>query len=324
MAREHAQQQLRREKTAAARLSIYSNTFLTLAKLAVGLLSGSVGVLAEAVHSATDLLASWIAFLSVRVADRPADEEHPYGHGKVESLSGLAEALLIFAVAAYLLYEAVSKIVSQEGPHRVDIGLGVMALSVVMNSLIARHLFRVAHKTDSLALEADAEHLRTDVYTSLGVVAGLALVEATGQPFFDPLAAIVVSLMIVRAAWELTRRSLAPLMDSQLSEEEIAIVRAVLDSEPEVLGYHKLRTRKSGSARHVDAHVLMDDHLTLLEAHELTERLEDRIRAELPHAEVTLHTEPHQAEQRHQYEHHGGPHPDEVRKPPPDRSASCE
>jgi len=318
MARDHAHHHLRAEKTAAARLSIYSNTLLTLAKLVVGLLASSVSVLAEAIHSATDLLASWIAFFSVRVADRPADEGHPYGHGKVESLSGMAEAVLIFGAAAYLIYEAVAKLVTRVAPHRVDIGIAVMGISVIVNSLVARHLFCVARRTDSLALEADAEHLRTDVYTSFGVLVGLILVKTTGRSFFDPLAAIVVALMIVRAAWRLTRGAVASLMDAQLSEGETDAIRRILDSEPAVRGYHKLRTRKSGSVRHVDAHVLMDDHLTLLEAHALTESLEDRIRAELPHAEITLHTEPYLAEQRHQYEQHGGPHPDEVRHEPLD------
>ena len=304
----------RSRKVAAARLSIYSNTALTGLKLVTGVMTGSMGVLSEAVHSATDLVASFIAFFSVRVADTPADDRHPYGHGKIESLSGLAEALLIFAAALYIIFESAHKLAAGAGPHEVDIGIGVMLVSVLVNVLVSRYLFRVAAETESMALEADAEHLRADVFTSIGVLAGLVLVRITGISALDPAAAILVALMIFRAAWGLVRGSVEPLLDTQLPSEEVAAVRSVLDQDPRVLGYHKLRTRKSGSARHVDAHVLLEDDLTLLEAHDLTEDLEDRIRASLPNTEITLHTEPYRAERKHQYERHGGPHPDEEDK----------
>lgn len=300
------------EKVAAARFSIYSNALLTLLKLIVGALSGSVSVLSEAAHSATDLIASCIAFFSVRVADIPADEEHPYGHGKIESLSGMAEALLIFGAAGFILYESVAKLLHREGPQHVDLGIGVMVFSAIANTLIASYLFRVSKQTDSLALEADAEHLRTDVFTSLGVVVGLVLVRITGLWYLDPVFAILVATLILHTAWRLTRGSIDPLLDTQLPSEDIEIVRSVLDSEPYVLGYHKLRTRKSGSFRYVDAHVLMDDNLTLVEAHHLTEAVEDHIRERLPRTEITLHTEPYHAEQRHQFEEHGGPLPEEM------------
>lgn len=298
-------------KVAAARLSIYSNTILVLLKLVVGVLSGSVSVLSEAAHSASDLLASWIAFFSVRVSDRPADEDHPYGHGKIESISGMAEALLIFLAAAYIIYESVSKLRKGVGELDVSLGLCVMLVSVLVNIGVSIRLFRVARETDSLALEADAEHLRTDVYTSVGVVAGLAAVRITGLSILDPIVAIGVALLILHAAWRLTRAAFGGLVDVILPEDEVAAVREVLDDEPAVLGYHKLRTRKSGSARHVDLHVQMCDHLTLVAAHDLTERIEDRIRERLPNAVVTIHTEPFHAELVHQYEDHGGPPPDE-------------
>src|SRR5207302_325504 len=168
------------DKVAAARLSIISNSLLTALKLGVGIFSGSVSVISEAAHSATDLIASVIAFLSVRVADRPADEDHPYGHGKIESISALAEALLILGAAAWIVYEAVQKLMSHEHRPRVDLGMAVMVVSVIVNSLVARHLHRVAEATDSLALAADAKHLSTDIYTSVGVLVGLATVRITG------------------------------------------------------------------------------------------------------------------------------------------------
>ncbi|MCC6728702.1 MAG: cation transporter [Chthonomonadales bacterium] len=297
-------------KVTAARLSIVSNSALVALKLVAGLLGGSVSVLSEAAHSATDLLASVIAFFSVRVSDLPADSHHPYGHGKAEALSGLAEAVLIFAAAAYIVVEGVRRLMGHGKTPDVDLGIAVMLVSVVANVIVSRHLFQVARERDSLALEADAEHLRTDVYTSAGVLVGLGLVRLTGWVPLDAIVAIVVAMVIVHAAWRLTRASVLLLMDAQLPDDDTALVRRVFDAEPAVLSYHKLRTRKSGSARLIDAHVQLDDRLTLVEAHALTEQLEDRIRADLPFAEVTLHTEPYHEELRHQHERHGGPPPD--------------
>ncbi len=292
-------------KVKAARVSIVSNVTLTIMKLIAGLLTGSVGVLSEAAHSANDLVASGIAYVSVRMSDRPADTHHPYGHGKVESISGMVQALLIFAAAAYILYEAVRRLLGASADIDVGPGLAVMVVSGVTNVLVSRYLFRVAHATESLALKADAEHLRTDVVTSVGVVVGLALVWLTGRSEFDAVAAILVSAVICRAAYRLSREALEPLLDARLPDADLSVVCSILDSEPTVRAYHKLRSRKSGSSRHIDAHVLVDDHLTLLEAHEITERLEDRIRARLPRTEVMLHTEPHDAEIAHQLEFHG-------------------
>lgn len=293
-----------REKIKAARFSIFSNTTLTVLKLGIGLITGSVSVLSEAVHSASDLMASWIAFFSVRQSDLPADDKHPYGHGKVESLSGMAEAFLIFAAAIYIIYEAIQKIIHHTTPQRLDLGIGVMAISVAMNFFVARYLFRVAKKTDSLALEADAEHLRTDVYTSLGVLIGLALARLTGYYLLDPIVAILVAMMIFHAAWRLTMAAVETLMDTQLPSSDVDAIKAILDLEQRVFGYHKLRTRKSGSFRYIDAHILLDDTLSLPQAHDLTEEMEDRIRARFPNTEVTLHTEPYEAENRHLHEHH--------------------
>lgn len=293
-----------RRKVSVARLSVVSNTTLTLMKLVVGLTTGSVSVLSEAVHSANDLVAAAIAFFSVRVSDRPADVRHPYGHGKIESVSGFVEAVLIFAAAAYIVYEAVLRLAHGGGELSAGPGIVVMAISAVVNVVVSRILFRVAEETDSLALRADAEHLRTDVITSAGVVAGLVMVYFTGWFVLDPLIALIVAALICGAAYRLTRESLQGLLDARLPDTDLQVVMEVLDAEPAVLAYHKVRTRKSGSARHIDAHVLVADTMPFVEAHALTERLEDRIRAQLPRAEVMLHTEPHDVEIRHQREAH--------------------
>lgn len=292
-------------KVAAAKLSVISNTVLTITKLVVGNVTGSVSVLSEAAHSANDLVAAGIAYFSVRMSDRPADARHPYGHGKIESVSGMVEALLVFGAAGYIIYEAASKLVHRAERLLVLPGIAVMVLSAVTNILVSQRLFRVARETDSLALRADAEHLRTDVVTSVGVVLGLGIVHVTGWYVLDPIVAIGVALIICRAAYALTRDALHGLMDTGLPDADLRTVIGVLEAEPAVLAYHKVRTRKSGSSRHIDAHVLVADDMTLSEAHELTERLEDEIRSKLPRAEVMLHTEPHDAEMEHQREHHG-------------------
>ena len=300
---------LLKNKSDAAKLSVWSNASLTLLKLLTGIFTGSVSVLSEAMHSAVDLVASGIALFAVRAADQPPDEDHPYGHGKIESLSGVAEAILIFLAGAFIIFEAVHRLWNREGPRRPDIAMFVMGISFVVNIYVSRRLFKVAKASESIALLADAEHLRSDVITSFGVFIGLGLVYWTGLVWMDAAAAIAVALYILHTSWRLTRGALDPLLDSQLPQEDIDIVREILNADIQVLEFHKLRTRRSGSFRYIDAHVLMDDNLTLLESHAITEALEDRMRQRLPNVQVTLHTEPFYAEKLHQHEAHGGPEP---------------
>jgi cation diffusion facilitator family transporter len=294
--------EIAREKLGAARLSVLSNTFLIALKLFVAWRIGSVAVLSEAAHSASDLVAALIALFAVRASGLPPDDEHPYGHGKVESLSGLIEALLIFGAAIWIIFESVRALFAGTHAHAVGWGMGVMAISALLNAYIARRLLRVARKTESQALEADAQHLLTDVWTSLGVLVGLGLVGLTGEARFDPLVALLVSTFIIKAAWSISRDAIQFLLDGRLPEEEIAIVQEILTKDLRVLGWHKLRSRKSGSVRYIDLHVQMDDDLSLKAAHALTEELEDKIRAALPNVEVIIHPEPFEEEKRHQEE----------------------
>ena len=293
-------------KQSAALLSIVSNSTLVIGKLAVGLMCSSVAVISEAVHSASDLMASVIAYAAVRMSDSPPDEDHPYGHGKIESISSLAEALLIFAAALYIVYEAVHKLWKPPASSPpLYLAMGVMAVSVGVNFFISRYLRKVGKETESQALLADAEHLNVDVLTAAGVFVGLGLAQLTGKSWLDPAAALGVALLIFKAAWELSVDALQPLMDARLPLEEEQQVRGVLNNDPRVLGYHKLRTRKSGSQRHVDVHVQLEDDITLLEAHEVSEDLEDEIRKLLPMLLINIHIEPYLAEMQHQLEVHG-------------------
>ena len=280
-------------KTSAAGLSILSNSLLVALKVAVGLVMGSVSVLSEGIHSGVDLLAALIAFFSIRAAAKPADKDHQFGHGKIENVSGTVEAVLIFLAATFIIYEAVDKIITRARPELLDLGIGVMAVSAVVNFFISRYLHRVARQTDSVALEADAWHLTTDVYTSVGVVAGLIVVRLTNWFIVDPLIAIGVAVLIIRAAWSITRKSFGGLVDVRLPRrEEDIITTSITEHLGELTGFHDLRTRKAGSQRYIDLHLVLPKSVTLEEAHKLCDHLEGDIRNKLSDSMITVHCEP--------------------------------
>lgn len=287
-------------KSRAALISVVSNTGLVLMKLAAGLMMGSVAVLSEAVHSAVDLLAAVIAFFSVRTSGKPADEGHPFGHGKIENISGTVEALLIFLAAGWIIFEAVEKLRFPQPLGAAGWGAAVMLFSALVNVAVSSMLFRVGKETDSPALQADAWHLRTDVYTSAGVMAGLALIALGNRMFpetdlrwIDPVAAIIVALWIMKAAYDLTLRSARDLMDVPLPPAEETWVRHLIaERRPTIRGYHYLRTRKAGHYRFIEFHIQVDSQMTVEASHSLAQELSGAIKERLPHTTVTIHIEP--------------------------------
>lgn len=279
-------------KRRTARLSVISNTALVCFKLAVGLYTGAVSIVSEAVHSGVDLLAAVIAFLAVREAGKPPDEEHAFGHGKIETLSGAVEALLIVLAALGIVYEAWNKMHASHQPVFLEYGIAVMLISAVVNSVISRRLFAVARATDSQALAADALHLQTDVWTSVGVVAGLVAIKVTGWALLDPLIAIVVAAMVFRAGYILTRKSVLELTDVALPPEEEAAIREIVASYPEVIAFHRLRTRRSGSWRQIDIHIILDKNMHLDKAHAVCDRIEAAIEQRLGRCDLVIHLEP--------------------------------
>lgn len=283
-----------RTKTGAAALSIASNSLLILLKLIAGALTGSIAIITEAIHSGIDLIASIVAYVSVRRADLPPDESHPYGHAKVESLAAAIEGMLILVGAGIIIYEATRRLVSGSEVESLGIGIAVIAFSMVANVVVSTFLSRRARALHSPALEGDAAHLRTDALTSFGVLAGLALVELTGAPAFDAIAALVVALAIVGAGARILWRSGGVLVDEALPSEELDRIEAVIRREgiPEVIGYHKLRARGAAGRRHVDLHVQFRDGTSLERAHEAAHQLRDAIAAELGGADVLVHLEP--------------------------------
>jgi cation diffusion facilitator family transporter len=283
-----------RTKSGAAALSIASNSVLIALKLAAGAITGSIAILTEAVHSLIDLVASVIAYVSVRKADEPADAEHPYGHEKVESLAATIEGMLILVGAGVIVYEATRHLVEGAEVESLGIGIAVMAFSVVANLVVSTVLYRRASALDSPALEGDAAHLRTDAMTSAAVLLGLGLVEVTGLDAFDPITALIVATAIVWAGIRIIRRSSGVLVDETLPDAELDRIEAAIAGArtPEVAGYHKLRARRAGPRRHIDLHVQYRAGTSLERAHELAHQMRASIEAEIAMAEVLIHVEP--------------------------------
>jgi cation diffusion facilitator family transporter len=281
-------------KSRAATLSIGSNSILIILKLIVGIVMQSVSVISEAVHSGIDLVAAIIAWFSIREAGKPADDEHRFGHGKIENVAGTIEAVLIFGAAFYIIWEAIQKL--RAGKVEIEslgMGAAVMAVSAIANYFVSRHLLNIAVKTDSVALEADALHLRTDVYTSVGVLGGLVAIKLTGITMLDPVVAIVVALMIIKAAWDLTKTAFFHILDVKLPDDEEALIHEVMDRyKGRLIEYHKLRTRKSGHIRHIDMHLVVPKQMTVEAGHTLTHQIEADIENCLPHSSILVHIEP--------------------------------
>jgi cation diffusion facilitator family transporter len=287
-----------RRKTRAAAISIASNSLLIALKIVAGIITGSVAILTEAAHSAIDLLASVIAFFSLRKAAEPADASHPYGHAKLENLAAAIEGMLILVGAAVIVYESIHRLVVGAHVDSLGLGIGVLALSALANFGVSQFLYREARITDSPALEGDAAHLRTDAWTSVGVVVGLSLVAITGVDALDSVTALVVATAIVGAGVRLVTSSSRILVDEALPDEELEMVRDVMRAHEgsEVLGFHALRARRAGSRRYIDMHVQFRDGTTLERAHELAHQLQAEIRARLGrNADVLIHLEPESA-----------------------------
>ncbi len=281
------------EKIAIAKLSVYSNTTLVVLKLVSGFLMGSVAVISEAIHSGIDLVAALMARYSVKKSAEPADRDHRYGHGKFENLSGMIEGSLIFVAAALIIYQAALKFVTPAPVELLPVGMAIMGGSALLNYWVSKRLAKVAKKTDSLALEADAYHLRTDVWTSAGVFIALALIQFTGYRWFDPAVAMIVAVFIIHAAYDITTRSTEGLLDRSLPEAEMRLIEQIVRSHGgNVLNFHKLRARKMGSERQIDLHVVVPMNLSVKDGHSLVEELEKEIRKELPGSATIVHIEP--------------------------------
>lgn len=281
-----------KQRTAA--LSVFSNSSLIVLKVIAGSVTGSVAILTEAVHSSVDLVASIVAFISVRKAGEPADEGHRYGHEKFENLAAAIEGILILVGSAVIAFEAIRRLLGHGHVHTVGFGVAVVAFSVLVNLVVSSVIARNAAATESAALDGDAVHLRSDALTSAAVLGGLLLVKLTGAQWVDAAVALAVALALVLTAVRLLARSSQALVDQALPDQEITEIRAAIAAfAPRgVMGYHELRTRRAGARRYVDLHVQFRAGTSLEQAHRMAHELQALIGARLKGADVLIHLEP--------------------------------
>ena len=263
-------------------------------KFGAYLLTGSVGLLSDAAESVVNLVAAIVLLIALGVATVPPDYRHPYGHSKAEYLSSVIEAALIIIAALYIFYSAFQRLMAPEPLENVALGVTLAGVAAAINGGLALHLFRVARARDSVALEANAKHLLTDVWTSGGVIVGVGLGGLTGWVRLDPLIALLVAVNIVFTGVGVMRTSASRLLDERLPEDEEARIIRVLESAPDVRGYHRLRTRRAGSARFAEVDLFVDSGMSVAEAHEVARAVEGLVRAALEGIEITVHIEPYE------------------------------
>lgn len=275
----------------AASLSVYMNVALMVLKISVGILAGSVAVLSDGVDSGQDLIAATIALVSVRIGARPADEAHPYGHGRAETVAATLQSVLIGAGGIFIVVTAVYRLLEPPDEVGYNVGLLAMLIAAVANVLLVQYTSRVARETNSPAIASEARHLWTNVVQAGAVMVGLALVAITDEVAFDAIFALALGLYLLWIAGQILSSAVGDVLDQRLSHEEIAELHDAIVVEG-VDGYHQLRTRRAGQVRHIDFHITVPGKMTVDDAHVLTDRIEARIEALWPGSIVTVHVEP--------------------------------
>ena len=280
-------------KNGAARLSLIIVTVLITLKVVVAIITGSISILAQAADSFLDLFAVIITFLAIGVATKPADEEHPFGHGKVENIAAVVQAVLIFSAGGLIIYSAVRRIILGTTVELTEAGIGVMLVSLVVSLWLSRHLLKVSKATDSVALEANARNIAADVYSAAGVLVGLVAIRFTGLNILDPIIAMAVALLILKVGYDIMKKSFGGLMDVRLPKaEEAEIMSCINEHGGQLVGFHALRTRKAGSWRYMDLHLVMPKNASVEEAHRICDHLEQDIENRLQYTSVIIHVEP--------------------------------
>ncbi len=280
-------------KVAAATLSIFTALALAVLKLLTGLFTGSLAVLTSAIDSLLDILMSGINLMAIRHAEQPADEDHPYGHGKFETLATIFQAFVIAASGVWIIYEAIQRLIEASPIRQSSIGIAVMSVSTIASYLLSRHLRKVAKATDSSALEADSLHFTMDVYTNLALLIGLILLRFFDLPWLDPVMSILVAIYILFESLRLLRHGLRDILDEQLPETVRHEIETLInDHKHDLFGYHNLRTRRAGSQKLIDFHLTVCKHLSVEEAHDITDYIEKKIGEQIIGTDVTIHVEP--------------------------------
>jgi cation diffusion facilitator family transporter len=272
---------------------VLSNAFVLVLKAVVGLMTGSIAVLSDAMDSLEDVGASLFDLWSVRLSAKPADQEHPYGHGKVEGIAATAEGLLIGGGGVFIFYQAIHRLISGQAEIGIGLGLVAMVVTAFVNLGVVFHIARAAKETGSLVLTAASRHLWTNVAQAVAVITALVLVGLTGRREFDAIAALILSAFLIFSAARIIMVATRQIMDVRLpADEEEVIQEALSRYEGQVVGFHKLRTRRSGHQRYVELHLIVDPKRSVEEIHTVCDGIEGDIQERLPGAEVTIHVEP--------------------------------
>ena len=280
-------------RSGAAKLALVLVIGLVALKVAVALITGSVSISAQALDSFLDLFAIAITFFAVRAAIMPADVEHPFGHGKIEGFAAIVQAGLIFAAGGLIAYSAVRRIIVGATVELTEAGIGVMLVSIIVSIFLSRHLLKVSRATGSIALESSARNIAADVYSAAGVLVALAAVRFTGLGILDPIVALGVVLFILKAAYEVLKKSFGELVDTKLPQaEESIIISCINEHIGQLAGFHAVRTRKAASQRFIDLHLVMPRDASVEEAHRMCDHLEQDIKNRLRDSSVTIHVEP--------------------------------
>lgn len=287
--------QINTKKKIAAGLSIVSNVLLTTLKIIAGLFSGSLSIISEAIHSMSDFLASILTFFSVIKSSEPADKDHPYGHGKYEDMAGFIEGVLILGAAIFIIYKSSQKIIlGTPADIENSIGISVMLIAVISNIVVSSILFRVAKESNSVSLYADGEHLRTDVYSSLGVLIGLVLIKITGYSLIDPIIAILVAVLIYKAGYTISKRAVMRLLDYSLPNDDIEKIKVIISSfgNSVTLKENSIRARQTGPFKDIDIVLQFPRETSLCECHRICDEIEKQIQLIYINSSISIHSEP--------------------------------
>ena len=287
--------EINKKKKIVALTSIISNIALTIFKIIAGVISGSISIISEAIHSLSDLFASILTFFSVSKSSQPADNDHPYGHGKYEDMAGFIEGILIILAGLFIIYKSIEKIISGNLYElESNIGIMVMSVAVLFNITVSHFLIKTAKESNSISLYADGEHLRTDVYSSLGVLLGLVLIKITKYSILDPIIAIMVALLIFNAGLKITKKTLSNLLDHSLSDEEIAKIKAIINNYSNVatLKENGIKARQIGPSWDIDLILCFDKDITICECHKICNEIEDKICSIFSNSSISIHSEP--------------------------------
>jgi cation diffusion facilitator family transporter len=282
-----------KEKKNVALSSVVAAVFLTGFKFVVGIATGSLGILSEALHSLLDMVAAVVTFFSVRISDKPADRRHNFGHGKVENLSALIQTVLLLVICLWIFYEGISRIVS--GDFHVEVTYWsyiVVVTSIVIDISRSRALTRVAKKFNSQALEADALHFSTDIWSSTAVLIGLLCVDFFDFPYADPIAALIVAFIVLYVCYRLGKRAIDVLLD-RAPEQSVQFIENILNEHNEIQEYHDLRVRNSGADTFITFNIHISPNTSFVDAHQFCDHLEKDIAEKIPRSVVFIHVEPH-------------------------------